>query len=143
MSHRRRMVRANRHSGDLRAVFSRPRSAARAGTDNDARGRGRNERVVYATDAARGGTRLHLRLPAYAQEKVATNFRANVARGDAGYLSAAPVQPQLRRASRRLVCAESSGRRFRGDIRGLAHSGARLAQTLRWLESAAKTRIRR
>ena len=26
-----------------------------------------------------------------------------------GFLSAAPVQPQLRRASRRLVCAEPSG----------------------------------
>src|SRR5207247_4874829 len=111
--------------------------------DDDARGRGRNERLVYATDAASGRARLHLRLPAYTQEKVAADFRADVARGDAGHLPAAPVQPQLRRASRRLVCAESSGRRFRGDIRGLAHSGARLAQTLRWLESAAKTRIRR
>src|SRR6266436_9752288 len=103
------MVRANWHPSDLRPVFSRPRPAARAGADDDARGRGRNERVVYATDAARGGTRLHLRLPAYAQEKVAADFRTNVARGDAGYLPAAPVQPQLRHASGVLVCAESSG----------------------------------
>src|SRR5437764_7622312 len=103
------MVRADWYPGDLHSVFSRARSAARAGADHDARGRGRNERVVYATDAARGGARLHLRLPAYAQEKVATYFRAHVARGDAGYLPATPVQPQLRHAPRRLVCAESSG----------------------------------
>src|SRR6266513_5977245 len=137
------MVRAHRYPGDLRAVFSRPRPAAGAGADDDAGGRGWNERVVYATDAARGSARLHLRLPAYAKEKVAADFWANIARGDAGYLPAAPVQSQLRRASRRLVCAEPSGRRFRGDLRGLAHSGARLAQTLRGLEGAAKTRIRR
>src|SRR6266480_5834104 len=102
------MVRANWHPGDLRPVFSRPRPVARTGADDDARGRGRDERVVYAIDAARGGARVHLRLPAYAQEKVAAGFRAYVARGDAGYLSAAPVQPQLRCASRRLVCAEPS-----------------------------------
>src|SRR5947208_12473366 len=137
------MVRADRYPGDLRPVFSRPRSVARAGAGDDARGRGRNERVVYAIDAARGGTRVHLRLPAYAQEKVAADFRTDVARGDAGYLPAAAVQSQLRCASRRLVCAEPSGRRFRGDVRGLAHAGTRLAQALRGLEGAAKTRIRR
>src|SRR6266480_8073266 len=103
------MVRANWHPCDLRPVFSRPRPVARAGAGDDARGRRRNERVVYAIDAARGGTRLHLRLPAYAEETVAADFRADVARGDAGYLPAAPVQPQLRHASRRLVCAEPSG----------------------------------
>src|SRR6266403_1779368 len=103
------MVRANRDSGDLHPVFSRPRPAARAGADDDAGSRGRDARVVYATDAARGGARLHLRLPAYAQEKVAADFRTDVARGDAGYLPAAPVQSQLRSASRRLVCAEPSG----------------------------------
>src|SRR6266480_7084873 len=99
------MVRANWHPGDLRPVFSRPRPVARAGAGDDARGRGRNERVVYAIDAARSGARLHLRLPTYAQEKVAADFRTHVARGDAGYLSAAPVQPQLCRAPRRLVRA--------------------------------------
>src|SRR5205809_3025510 len=139
----RRMVRADWHPGDFHSIFSRPRPVARAGAGDDARGRGRNERVVYATDAARSWARLHLCLPAYAEENVAADFRADVARGDAGHLPAAPVQPQLRHASRRLVCAESSGRRFRRDIRGLAPSGARLAQTLRWLESAATTRIRR
>ena len=36
------MVRAGRHPGDLRSVLSRPRPAARAGADDDARGRGRN-----------------------------------------------------------------------------------------------------
>src|SRR6266403_5428331 len=135
------MVRANRYPGDLRAVFSGARSAPRTGADDDARGRGRNARVVYATDAARSGTRLYVRLSAYAQEKVAADFRADVARGNAGYLPAAPVQPQLRHASRGLVRAESSGRRFCGDVRDLAHSGARLAQALRRLEGVAKTRI--
>src|SRR5947208_13015655 len=99
------MVRANRYPSDFYSVFPRPRPAARTGADDDARGRGRNERVVYATDAARGGARLHLCLSAYAQEKVATDFRAEIARGDAGHLPAAAVQPQLRRPSRRLVCA--------------------------------------
>src|SRR5205809_6163381 len=103
------MVRANWHPGDLRPVFSRPRPVALAGARKDARGRGQNKRVVYAIDAARGGTRLHLRLPAYAQEKVAADFRTDVARGDAGYLPAAAVQSQLRCASRRLVCTEPSG----------------------------------
>src|SRR5437764_11944932 len=103
------MVRADRNPGDLRPVFSGPRPAPRAGADDDARGRGRNERVVYATDAARGGTRVYLCLPAYAQENVAADFRAHVARGDAGYVPAAPAQPQLRRASRRLVRAKPSG----------------------------------
>src|SRR5437870_6933807 len=110
------MVRANRYPSDLRAVFSRSRPAASAGADDDARGRGRNERVVYEIDAARGRARLHLRLSAYAEEKVAADFRADIARGNAGHLSAAPVQPQLRDASRGLVRAESSGRGFRGDV---------------------------
>src|SRR6266403_6420303 len=103
------MVRSDRDPGDLRAVLSRPRPVARAGADDDAGGRGRDARVVHATDAARGGTRIYLRLSAYAQEKVAADFRADIARGDAGYVPAAAAQPQLRRASRRLVCAESSG----------------------------------
>src|SRR5437667_3841733 len=103
------MVRANRYPSDLRAVFSRSRPAASAGADDDARGRGRDERVVYEIDAARGRARLHLRLPAYAKEKVAADFWTDVARGDAGYLPAAPLQPQLCRATRGLVCAESSG----------------------------------
>src|SRR6266487_5597753 len=103
------MVRADWDPGDLRAVFSRARPAARVGADNDARGRGRDERVVYETDAARSGPRIYLRLSAYAQEKVAADFWTDIARGDAGYLPAAPLQPQLCRASRGLVCAESSG----------------------------------
>src|SRR6266853_4631621 len=102
------MVRSDRYPGDLRPVFSRPRPVARTGADNDAGGRGRDARVVYAAHAARGGACLYLRLSAYAQEKVAADFRADIARGDAGYLSAAPVQPQLRDASRGLVRAEPS-----------------------------------
>ncbi len=143
LSHRRRMVRAGRHPGDFHSVLSRPRPAARAGADDDARGRGRNARVVHETDATRGGACLQLCLPTAAEKKVAADFRADVARRDAGFLSAAPVQPQLCRESRRLVCAEPSGRRFRRDFRRLAHAGARLAPTLRGLEGAAKTRIRR
>src|ERR1700686_5868342 len=103
------MVRAYRYPGDLRAVFSRARPAARAGAGDDARGRRRNKRVVYAIDAARGGARLQLRLSASTKEEMAADFRAHVARGDAEYLPAAPVQPQLRRASRRLVRAGASG----------------------------------
>ena len=76
------------------------------------------------------------------QEKMEAMFRANIARGNAGHLPATPVQPQLRRSSRGLVCAESSGRGFRRDLCGLAHAGARLAQELCWLEGAAKTGIR-
>src|SRR5438105_15893437 len=103
------MVRADRDPGDLHSVFPCARPVARAGADDDARGRGRDERVVYEIDAARGGARLHLRLPAYAQKKMAANFRADIARGDAGYLPAAPLQPQLRHAFGGLVRAESSG----------------------------------
>src|SRR5260370_18181800 len=101
------MVRAHREPGDLRSVFSCPRSAAGNGAEDDARGRGRDERVVYETDAARGGARLHLRLSAYAQKKVAADFRADIARGNARHLPAAAVQSQLRHASRGLVCAKS------------------------------------
>src|SRR5438477_4188332 len=103
------MVRADRYPGHLRAVFSRARPATRAGADDDARSRGRDERVVYETNATRGGARLYLRLSAYAQEKVATDFWTDITRGDAGYLPPAPVQPRLRHASGGLVCAEPSG----------------------------------
>src|SRR5712692_3288848 len=103
------MVRADRDSDDLRAVFSRPRPAARAGADDDARGRGWDARVVHEIDAARGGARVQLCVSVAAEEKMAANFRAHIARRDAGYLPAASLQPQLRGASRRLVCAESSG----------------------------------
>src|SRR3981081_634132 len=103
------MVRADRDSGDFHSVFSGARSAARAGADDDARGRGRDERVVHEIDAARGSARLQLRVSTSAKEKVAADVWANVRRGDAGYLPAAPVQPRLRRASRGLVRAESSG----------------------------------
>ena len=103
------MVRADRHPGDFHSVFSRPRPAARAGADDDARSRRRDAGVVHETDAARGGARLQLCLSAAAKEKMAADFWANFARRDAELLSAAAVQPQLRRASRRLVCAEPSG----------------------------------
>src|SRR5437762_14159104 len=97
--------------------------------------------MVHEIDAARGGTRLQLRVPASAKENVATEFRANVGRGNAEYLSAAAVQSQLCCASRRLVRAGASRRRFRGDIRDLADAGPGLAETLRALEGVAKTRI--
>src|SRR4029434_1467126 len=137
------MVRLDRYPGHLHSVFSRARSATGAGAHNDARSRRRNARVVHEIDAARGGARLQLRVPASTKEKMAANFWTNVRRGDAELLSAAPVQPQLRRASRRLVRAGPSGRRFRGNVRDLAHARARLAQALHRLEGIAKTRIRR
>src|SRR6266480_2552740 len=137
------MVRADRYPGHLYSVLSRARSAPGAGAHNDARSRGRNAGVVHEIDPARGGARLQLRFSASTKEKMAADFWTNVRRGDAELVSAAPVQPQLRGASRRLVRAGPSGRRFRGDVRDLAHARARLAQALRWLEGISKTRIRR
>src|SRR4029077_2624386 len=137
------MVRAHRYPCDLRAVFSRARPAPCAGADDDARGRGRDAGVVHEIDAPRGSTCLYLRLPAYAKEEVAADFRAHVARRDAEHLPATPVQSRLRRAPGRLVCAEPPGRRFRGDLRNLAYAGARLARALCGLEGAAKARLRR
>src|SRR5882724_578482 len=102
------MVCANWYPGHLHSVFSRARSAPGAGARNDARSRGRNTRVVHEIDAARGGARLQLRISASTKEKMAADFWTNVRRGDAEPLSAAPVQPQLRRASRRLVRAGPS-----------------------------------
>src|SRR5205823_1842378 len=112
-------------------------------SNNDARGRGRNNGVVHETHPTRGRACLQLRLSSSAKEKMAADFRANVARRDPRFLPAASVQPKLCGQSRRLVRAESSGRRFRRDFRGLAYAGARLAQAIYRLESAAKTRIRR
>src|SRR5437868_7964863 len=63
------MVCAGRYSGDLRAVFSRARSAASARAHNDARGRRWHQRVVYEIDPARGGARLQLRLSPSAHKK--------------------------------------------------------------------------
>src|SRR6266705_594994 len=137
------MVRADRYPGHLHSVFSRARSAPDAGADNDARSRGRNAGVVHEIDAARGGARLQLRLSASTKEKMAADFWTNVRRGDAELVSSAPVQSQLRRAPRRLVRAGPSGRRFRGDVRDLAHTRARLAHALCRMEGIAKTRIRR
>src|SRR5438093_13264639 len=137
------MVCTDRYPGHLHSVLSRARSAPGAGAHNDARSRGRNAGVVHEIDAARGGARLQLRISASTKEKMAADFWTNVRRGNAEPLPAAPVQPQLRRASRRLVRAGPSGRRFRGDVLDLAHARPRLAQGLRRLEGIAKTRIRR
>src|SRR6266478_9957744 len=137
------MVRADRCPGDFRFVLPGARSSPRAGAVDDARGRGRDAGVVHEIDAARGWSRLHVCLSAYPEKKVESDVRANVGRRDAELLSAAAVQSQLRDASGRLVRAGASGRRFRGDVRDLADAGFRLAQALRGLESAAKTRIRR
>src|SRR4029453_6143097 len=99
--------------------------------------------MVHEIDAARGGARLQLRISASTKEKMAADFWTNIRRGDAELLSAPPVQPQLCRASGRLVCPSPSGRRFCGNVRDLAHGRARLAQALRRMESTAKTRIHR
>src|SRR5437870_11796840 len=103
------MVRAGGYSGDLRAVFSRSRAAARPGANDDARSRRRNKGMVYETNPARGGARLQLRLSPSAQQKVGADFWANFRRRNAGLLPAAPIQPELCGESRRLVCSESSG----------------------------------
>src|SRR5207245_4069052 len=103
----------------------------------------RDAGVVHETDAARSGARLQLRLSASAQEEMATVFRTHVSRRNTEYLPAASVQPQLRCSSRRLVRAESSGRRFRRNVCRLAHAWARLAQRLCWVAGTTKTGIRR
>src|SRR5438132_5912842 len=102
------MVCTDRHPGDFHSVLSRARPAAIAGARDDARSGRRNAGVVYETDAARGGSRLHVCLSTDAPEKMERMFRANIAGGNAGHLPAAPIQSQLRDASRRLVRAESS-----------------------------------
>ena len=63
------MVCAGRYSGDFRPVFSRARSAARLGAQNDARSRRRDAGVVHEVDPARGRARLQLRLPSSTQQK--------------------------------------------------------------------------
>src|SRR6266550_1584250 len=128
------MVRAGGYSGHFHTVFSSARSAASARANDDARGRRWNQRVVHETDPARSCSRLQLCLSDSAEEKMAASLRAHLTRGNAGYLSAPPVQSQLRGESRRLVCAESSRRRFCGDLCRLAHAWARLAHALCWLE---------
>src|SRR5215471_12012230 len=102
------MVRADRHPGDLCSFLPGARSSPIARTLDDARSRGRYSGVVHETDAARGWSRLHVRLPADPKEKVAATFRANFERRDAEFLPAAPVQSQLRDASGRLVRAGAS-----------------------------------
>src|SRR5207302_1590695 len=135
------MVCTNRYPGDLCSVFSCARSAACAGTHDDARGRRRDAGVVHETDAARGRSRVHVRLSTDASEKMAAMFRSNIAKGNAEHVPATPVQPQLRDAFGGLVRAESSGRRFCRDICCLAHARARLAQRLCWLAGTAKVGI--
>src|ERR1700736_761800 len=137
------MVRAHRNPGDLRSVFPGARSSPRAGAHDDARSRRRNAGMVQKIDAARGRSRLHVCLSAHPKEKVAATLRANLERRNAELLPAASLQSQLRDASGRLVRASAPGRRFRGNVRDLAHAGVRLAEALRRLESAPKTRIRR
>src|ERR1700730_11417195 len=132
------MVRADQCPGDFRSVFSGARSAPGAGAVDDARGRGRDAGMVHEIDAARGRSRLYVRLSVDPEKKVAANVRANFGRRDTEFLSATPVQPQLCNASGRLVRAGTSGRRFRGDVCDLADAGFRLAKALRRVESAAK-----
>src|SRR5438132_9193830 len=133
------MVRADRDPGDFRSLFSGARSSPRAGAVDDARGRGRDAGVVYEIDAARSRPRLHVCIPVDAKKEMAGDVRANIGRRDPELLSAASIQPQLRDASGRLVCASAPGRRFRGDVCDLADAGFRLAEALRGLEGVAKT----
>src|SRR5207249_11270341 len=103
VSHRRCMVCTDRHPGDFHSVLSRARPAAHAGAHDDARSGRRNAGVVYETDAARGGSRLHVCLSTDAPEKMEAVFRANIAWGNDGQVPAAPVQSQLRDALGGLV----------------------------------------
>src|SRR5207249_9453063 len=102
------MVCTNRYSRDFHSFFSRSRSAAGAGTDDDVRGGRRDAGLVYEVNAARGGARLQLRVPASAQETMAANFRAHLARGNTDYLPAAALQSRLCHASRWLVRTKPS-----------------------------------
>src|SRR5438128_8754035 len=99
------MVCASRRAGDFRTVFSRPRTLKSPGAHDDARGRGRDAGVVHALDATRSGSRLQLRLSTAAEEKMAEVLRAYLARRNTDNISAAAVQPQLRRALGGLVRA--------------------------------------
>ena len=58
-----------------------------------------------------------------------------------GLLPAEPGQPALRPASAALVRPESPGRRFRRDVRGLAHAALELAPALRGMAGAQEARI--
>src|SRR6266436_1058834 len=133
------MVRADRNPRNLRSVFFGARSPPLARADDDSRGRRRNAGMVHEVDAARGWSRLHVRVSPDPKEKVATTLRANFERRDAEFLSTAAVQPQLRDAPGRLVRPGASGRRFCGDVRHLADTRVRLAEALRRMEGAPKT----
>ena len=137
------MVRADRDPGDLRSVFSGARSPVRARALDDARSGRRNTGVVHEIDAPRGRSRLHVCVSADPKEKVAGTFRTNIRRRDAEFLSAAPVQPEFRHASGRLVRPSAPRRRFRRDVCDLADAGFRLAKALRRMEGDPETRIRR
>src|SRR5687768_15827620 len=60
-----------------------------------------------------------------------------------GVLPPQPGQQALRPAPPSLVRAKSSRRRLRGDVCGLAPFASRLAQEIRRMAGAEKTRIRR
>src|ERR1043166_1750969 len=103
------MVCTDRDPGDFYSVFSRARTAPRSGTVHDAGSRGGNAGMVHEIDAARGRSRLQLRLSPAAEEKVATLFRAHLARRNADYLSATTLQAHLCRGSGGLGRAGASG----------------------------------
>src|SRR2546423_15000455 len=102
------MVRAGGNPGDLHSVFPRPRTAARARENDDARSGGGDAGIVHETDPARSGPCLQLRVLFAAKKEMAGSVWQNFARANAGRLSSAAVQPQLCSESRRLVRAESS-----------------------------------
>src|SRR5207253_7549243 len=110
-------------------------------THDDARVRRRDSGVVHETDAARGRSRVHVRLPTDASEEMAAMFPSNIPGENAEHVPATPVQPQLRDAFGGLLRAESSGRRFCRDVCSVAHARARLAQRLCWLAGTAKVGI--
>src|SRR5437764_3625823 len=102
------MVRAGGYPGDLHSVLSCPRTAARARENDDARSGRWDAGIVHEIDPARGRARLQLRVLFAAKKEMAGSVRQNFARPNAGRLSSAALQSQLRCESRRLVRAKSS-----------------------------------
>ena len=94
--------------------------------------------ATCATRRARGQLRVPpVRTPGF--RRAVRRLRAPVSRA----LSRRSVLARVRAPHPRLVCAEASRRGFRGDLRGVAHAGARLADGVRGMGRAAKARVGR
>ena len=101
---------------------------------------GGDPEVVHADPAARGGARHRQRLRAAAPADAATAVR-HPGHRVSRVLHAETVQQELRPASRSLVRAEPSRRRFRRNVRRLARPELHVGDALRRLAGAAEARI--